>query len=405
MAEKRKQWKLSASSIACFKMCPYKYYLHYIKGIRKAVDPDHFRIGTNWHTIMEILSYPAGGTCKCVFMGTGPAAIENCVLCEGTGSYPEDLMDAAIRVIDLAYSVCPGAKDPTEWMVERSKLLYAAAGYNWYYGNNPLVPIFTEFKFRAPLPGLSGRAVPNLLIDGMIDKVIDAGDVNRVVEHKTTSSSVATDSDFWSSLNLDTQTTLYIYMTRLLREKGKLPKEIAEVDGFVYDAFHKPTIKAKQLSIADGKKFVETGMYFEQQFEVRQPGINPGDDRYYVDDVVADVEPAAKAGQFKFRETPDMYGARLLADIATRPEFYFARREYGKTDDELNRFHRELLAIFGTIRTMYKDEGWYHCEKMCENTFKCEFIDICYNGVDPDGQLPEGLVCKHKQEKESKDGA
>jgi hypothetical protein len=93
-----------------------------------------------------------------------------------------------------------------------------------------------------------------------------------------------------------------------------------------------------------------------------------------------------------------MYGARLLADIATRPEFYFARREYGKTDDELNRFHRELLAIFGTIRTMYKDEGWYHCEKMCENTFKCEFIDICYNGVDPDGQLPEGLICKHREE-------
>lgn len=400
MAE-RKQWKLSASSIACFKMCPYKYYLHYIKGIRKAVDPDHFRIGTNWHTIMEILSYPAGGTCKCVFKNKGPAAEPDCVLCEGVGTYPEDLMDAAIRVIDLAYSTCPGAKDPAEWMVERSKLLYAAAGYNWYYGNNPLVPIFTEFKFRSQLPGLSGRAVPNLLIDGVIDKVVEAGDVNRVVEHKTTSSSVASDSQFWNSLNLDTQTTLYIYMTRLLKEKGELPKEIAGVDGFIYDVFHKPTIKPKQLTIADSKKFVQDGMYFEQEFVpiiTYKSGDNPAIESMTIDDVQAELEPAAKDGQFKIRETPDMYGARLLADIATRPEFYFARREYGKTDDELNRFHRELLAIFGTIRTMYKDEGWYHCEKMCENTFKCEFIDICYNGVDPDGQLPEGLICKPREE-------
>ena len=109
------------------------------------------------------------------------------------------------------------------------------------------------------------------------------------------------------------------------------------------------------------------------------------------------LEPAKKEGQFAIRETPEMYGARLLADIAERPEFYFVRRAIPKTDDELNRFQDELLCTFETMRMMSKMGSWYHCEKQCEATYHCDYLDICYNGIDPDGELPSGLVKKGKK--------
>ena len=177
-----------------------------------------------------------------------------------------------------------------------------------------------------------------------------------------------------------------------------MPDLGGEVTGLYYDVYHKPGISSKQLKISGGKKFVEDGMYFDQKFEVRLAPEEQGG-RYYVNDVVADVEPAKKEGEFKFRETPEMYGARLLADIAERPEYYFVRYPIPKTDADLEKFHKELLSVLISMRSMYNMNSWYHCEKQCEATYHCDYIDICYNGIDPNGELPDGLV-RHEKRKE-----
>lgn len=390
MAKKRRQWRLSATAISCFKQCPYKYYLKYIKGIKRAEEPDHFRYGTNWHKIMEVISLTPGAVCSCVHEHADDACYI-CPICDGVGIVPNDIMIAVTRVIDDAYSRVPASMDPDDWAVERAKLLYAAAGYNWYYQNEPLKATHTEVKFRTPIPGRTGRMVPNLLMEGIIDKVLKRAG-NMVVEHKTTSSSIAPDSKYWGKLTMDTQTTLYTFTLRLLRDRAELNLE-GDISGFYYDVFHKPGIKPKKLTMADSKKFVEDGMYFNQEFKVEKMHGSA-----LVDGVRAEVEPGKKDGTFAIRETPNMYGARLLADIVERPEYYFARRELAKTDAELDRFHKELLGVFTTMRAMYNMDSWYHCEEQCEATYNCDFIDLCYNGIDPDGELPANLIRKERKD-------
>jgi len=403
MAEpkKRKQWRLSASSITCFKKCPYKYFLKYIKGIKLVEEPGHFRYGTNWHRIMEVISLKPNSRCSCTKLQTCvyPADPE-CLICGGVGVVPKDIMESVTRVIDDAYSRIPNSVDPEDWAVERAKLLYSAVGYNWYYQNEPLKATHTEVRFSTPIPGRTGRMIPNLLVTGVIDKIIkNAG--NMVVEHKITSKSVAPDSKYWGKLTLDTQTSLYTYVLQLLRGQAKL-NLTGEISGFYYDVFHKPGIKPKFLSIAASKKFVEDGKYYGGKFIVDSKWADDGPAMFVLDvsGTTAIVEMTAKEGQYKIKETPDMYGHRLLADIVERPEFYFARREMAKTNADSDQFHRQLLGIISSLRAHLKNDSWYKCEGECENEYNCEYIDLCYNGIDPDGQLPATLIKRVKGGKE-----
>ena len=153
----RRHWKLSASSIACFKSCPFQYFLKYIKHIRKDVESEPLRYGTNWHKIMEVIGLTPGKTCSCLDIRKVGSGLSPCLICNGTSKHPDDIMLAVSRVIDDAYSRMPVSMDPTKWAVERAKLLYSAAGYNWYYADKPLVPILTEYKFDSPVPGKTGR--------------------------------------------------------------------------------------------------------------------------------------------------------------------------------------------------------------------------------------------------------
>lgn len=401
----RKDWRLSASSISSLKFCPFQYFLHYVKHIRRVEEPDHFRMGTNWHTIMEVMSLKPGAVCACLDIIRAideppeAASDSDCLICEGTGKNPDDIMTAVVRVIDDAYSRIPGSMDPEKWAVERAKLLYAAAGYRWYYSEQPLNTVLREYEFDTPVPSETGRAIGNLKVVGFVDKVVDLGPCCGIIEHKTTSSAIDPDSNYWGHLSLDTQTTLYLFIMRMLQDKGELPELTKPINSLYYDVFHKPGISPKKLTQGASKKFVADGMYFEQKFEVVNTKIN-SEGAYApvitVDDKPAEVEPGAKEGTYAIRETPEMYGARLLADIAERPEFYFVRKEIPKTDAEVTRFHNELLGVLASMKSHYKLGSWYHCERQCEATYKCDYIDLCYNGVDPDGTLPEGLIRKEK---------
>ncbi len=358
------------------------------------MESEPLRYGTNWHKVMEVIGLTPGGVCPY------DGADSDCLICGGTGTVPEDIMLAVARVIDDAYSRMPASMDPVKWAVERAKLLYSAAGYNWYYADKPLVPILTEYKFDSPVPGKTGRMIPNTNIVGIIDKITMVDAVRSVVDFKSTSSPIDSGSKYWGSLNLDTQTNLYLYIVRLLQQRGLMPDLGGEVTGLYYDVYHKPGNYPKKLTISDSKKFVEDGMYFTQKFEIiitYSEGDNPSIKSMTIGGHDAVLEPAKKEGQFIIRETPEMYGARLLADIAERPEYYFVRHPIPKTDADLEKFHKELLSVLISMRSMYNMDSWYHCEKQCEATYHCDYIDICYNGIDPDGELPEGLIRHEKK--------
>lgn len=369
---------LSASAIKCFKACPLRFYGTYDQGIRRIVDTEAQRMGTNWHNILEL-------------------------------NDPNN-MDAVIGHLNSVYGDIPDYMDKEALEIERIKLLYSLTGYNWFYQDKEEEVLATEIQFELPLLNPeTERALPNVILQGKIDKLIQIEGRIYVKEHKSTSSPIDPDSRLWKALGLDTQTNLYVYAARRLAHNGDLLESCGINDanpiaGVYYDCWHKPQISPKKLTQADSKKFVETGEYCKQQFDVGNYECADNGNEILraiikVNGIPAIAEPGANEGTFAIRETPEMYGARLLADIVERPEFYFACKEIVKTDLQMERFEWELYNIYKTIRNMKKTGHWYGDESQCEATFTCDFLESCYNNkpISVD-DMPKGMECIYNKE-------
>ncbi len=379
----KKLWKLSASFIAAFKACPVRCRLSYVIGLRPEKDSDVLRIGSHWHRLLEIIKMKPDSVCPdCANKGQTDVT---CPLCQGTDILPPDMMTAAANYLTVVYADRPVWKTPEEWDTERIKLLYSLVGYIWYWEEDDakLEVVELEKNFTIPLRNPeSCRALPSVKVVGKIDKIVKELRQFYVMEHKSTSKGIDPDSTYWGRLALDTQTRLYPFAARQLDDDYKDIQVL-------YDVWHKPTISPKKLTQGDSKKFVEDGVYCGTQFNIAQ--MSP-DAPFEVNDAVAECTPGAKEGTFAIRETPDMYGARLLQDITERPEFYFARKEISRTEADLKVFEMELYNIYQTVKNMNKNGGWYVNEAQCEATFKCPYIDLCYNNVElTDGMEYEGF--------------
>lgn len=396
----KKQWKLSASFISSFKACPTRCYLKYVLGLVPIEDTDSQRQGTNWHKILEIMGMKPGSVCpECSKLSWKDST---CPLCEGTDILPMEMMDAVIRYLNKVYEVVPMSKTRAEWLTERAILLYSLCGYNWQYVDDDYEIVAEEIQFRLPiLNPATGRALPNVVLQGRIDKLVRSPNgIYYIDEHKSTGKSVDSDSTFWSHLTLDTQTKLYPYAAQRLQLAGELEQYgIKPIDplirGVRYDAWHKPGISPKKLTQADSKKLVETGEYLGEKFNVTCP---PDANGPVLDGEVLDTTPGAKEGAFAVRETPEMFGTRLLADIVERPEFYFARRDISRTDAELKAFEWDIYNIYKTIKFMDKNNRWWTNEQQCEATFRCPYTSVCYNNIKvDDGTVPEEFKCIFKE--------
>lgn len=377
--------KMSATSISCFKACPKRYFYRYILGLSPVEDTDALRIGSNYHRVQEIYDAEPGGVCECMQDGEPQLRACLCVLCEGTGVNPQDPMDAVIRHLNERYSVPPLSKTVEEWETERITILYTLIGYRWYYGLCDSVYEVESLEQSFDIPLLSPITGAKLKgrLRGKIDRVFACGDNRFVHDYKSTSKAIDPDSSFWSHLTLDTQTRLYTYAASQLG---------LGMCGVLYDAWHKPGIKPKKLSQSDSKKFVASGEYCGQKFDVKA-----GDETgtYWVDDTIATVEPGKKLGTFAIRETPEMFGARLLQDIYERPEFYFARKELVHHAASIEAFQKQLFCIYKALRYMQHGGEWWgwEDESQCEATFKCPYIEFCYNNIElgPD-EVPDNFV-------------
>jgi len=395
----KKQWKLSATMLNDFKTCPYRTYLKYVCGIIPEEETDALRMGTNWHRVLEIISMKPGSVCPdCCKTQKQP----DCPLCEGTDILPDDTNELIARVLNAAYADKPDSKTTVEWEAERAILLYSAIGYLWHWEDDEFEVVAEEVPFKIPLLSpTSGRKLPNVAITGKIDKISRSPlGIYYIDEHKSTGKDISPDSRYWSHLKLDLQTTLYPYAARRLQLNGDLEDYGITADdplisGVRYDAWHKPGIRPKKLTQAESKKFVETGEYMDQEFKVT--GTIPGNIR--VDEELAEIELGKKEGTFAIRETASMYGARVLADIVADPNKFFYRKEVGRTDADIEKFERELYSMYQAIKFIDRNNGWWHCEKQCEATYRCPYTEICYNGLDVTENVPNGFINMYEKGK------
>jgi hypothetical protein len=384
-----RELRLSATADADFQACQRRYQLSYLYDLTKDTDKDSLRVGSRWHRCHELVEMKLGVVCPDC---TRHEEIRpDCYVCNGTGYTPADSMEAVARYLNQAYSVVPDNKTRDDWELERTILLYSLSGHRWLYSaeEGRWEVIGSEIKFEVPVINpASGRKMPKVVFVGKVDRLVRDKNTGLVYiwERKSTSHSI-TSPEYWSGLAQGDQVSGYIYGGRFAQANGQLKpygikSEDPPIAGAFCDVWHEPDIAPKRVSKADLKTLAETGEYCGTKVAAPNP-LTPG----LTDGVLV--------------ETPEMFGARLLADIAERPEHYFAQREVARTDKELEAFQARIYRIGKQIRTVEKNDLWVCNLQSCWNKFKCEFMDLCRSGVEVDAEtVPVGYKKRHPKAEE-----
>jgi hypothetical protein len=227
-----------------------------------------------------------------------------------------------------------------------------------------------------------------------MDELIRDKETNLIyiLERKSTSRDIA-DTKYWERLRQDEQISDYLYSARICQRLGQLEcygigKDDPLIEGIYYDVWHKPSIKPKFLTQADSKAFVESGEYCGEKFGLLG---GPYPEEMYVNEKTLIWNPGKKEGTFAIYETPEMYGARLLSDIAERPEFYFAQKPIARNSTQLDRFEQDLAKYAEIVRHFKKKDLWYCNDRSCDTPFRCDFKSFCGQPVGPT-DVPEGFI-------------
>lgn len=366
---------LSASAIDNWKSCPIRWLNAQIHRVRKVEETDSRRQGVSWHKVHEL----------------------------------NRDMDAVTEYINEQYTTVPPYKTAEEWEIERVILLYCFSGYNWYFDQQPdqYEVLATEIEFEMPLYDTDGNEIPDVVVRGKIDQIVQDEYGNLYVrEFKSTSLTI--NDEYWDHLNLDPQVSIYVQAANWLLVNDMLLDYGIEPDAppirrVLYNVWHKPKIGPKFITQKASKELVESGRYCNQEFEIKSTVVRPIappviEAGLLINNVSALVEPGKKEGTFAIYETPDMFGARLLQDVVERPEFYFQQRELCRTPEQMVKFQQELLNIHAMMQYQLENELWYTNDKQCSARFRCEYKALCDNGVvvDP-ADPPEGYAVREKK--------
>lgn len=321
---------LTHSRMTAMKTCARKHYLAYELGIRRDTDSQPLRMGSAVHVGVD------------VFYASG--------------------LQAAVDAIRQNYATLPGyirdEKDVTDWLVECETCVRLVCGYAWRWSESQTPVISSEQHFLIPLDGLpDGWALA-----GKIDREHDE---QTIGELKTTSDSIdGIECDYWDRLRIDQQISQYVIAARESRP---------ETNQVLYDVIRKPAISPKNplhgLN-AEQKAMLADGWYYNEQF--------------------TQEEICAAVGAKK--ESARMYGARLNADISERPDFYYQRRTVPRLEADLDEFRREACQLAAMIDWCREHDAWPRNTNACVHPYKCEYRSICFNNIDPLGELPAGYI-------------
>jgi len=349
--------KISASRTDDFVQCTLLYYYAVELGLVPDVDSDVQRIGTNWHGMHDVV---------------------------GNETNYNKVLEIIVEHLDEFYSHVPDTRTAEEWNIERNILLYSFIAYFLRFRDDPVEVLATEIAFEVPMRNpTTGRALPNVVRRGKIDRILRYHNKLYIGEHKSTGKSVDAESSYFDNLRLAIQPSLYYDVAVELQTTGQLKQYGISADdplisGILYDVWHKPGIKPAKLTQANTALFLESHEYYNTQFSV----VN-GNSSCMVEGVSVELEPGKKIGTFTMKETPDMYGVRLLTDILQeRPNFYFARREVPRTERDMVRFRHQLYSVYKNILAMRRSGHWYGNPSHCEATYKCAYCPVCYGQVD-----------------------
>jgi len=231
------------------------------------------------------------------------------------------------------------------------------AGHFWRYADAPLTIIAGEQQFSMPIRNPATRSSSRTFdLCGKIDAIVKLHDGRlAVLEYKTAGEDIGSAANYWLRLRCDQQISTYVLAARHLG---------FDVETVLYDATRKPTIAPKQIPALDaaGKKIVEDAT---------------GTRIFKKDGKPRESASAAEGWTLKTTtETPAQFGTRVLADIGERPDYYYARREIARLQQDLDEFAQELWEQAGAIRDSQRVGRWYRNvgRMTCE---WCPYATLC----------------------------
>lgn len=344
--------QLTNSQISFLKSCMRKHYYSYELCVRRTRTAQSLRIGTVIHEGLDRLA-------------------------QG------DAIERAIAVATQQYDTLPLHETEYDWAVERETVTVLLWAYAQYWRDAGVEYIATETPFTLkivnPDTGAASRVFEQA---GKRDKIVKFQGRTLLMEHKTTGDSIEPESDYWQKLRLDNQISMYY---------AACQAEGIDVAGCLYDVIRKPALSPKQIPLLD-----EAGLKVVHDADGNRVMLANGKPRQ-----AGDTEKGYTL--VTRQETPAEFAERLTADITSRPQYYFARREIPRLDSDIVEFQQELWQTAQLVldrqnaAKKLESKGinpacaWPRNSHSCMTYGKCPYFDICASGVDLRSDIPEGF--------------
>lgn len=316
--------------MSCARSCGRKHYIRYELGLRPDVDSTPQRIGSAFHAGIELEA-------------KGQDGIE-AVRSFGLDEYDEEVV---LRLL---------------------------MGHRWKWEAEPLEIVAVEIPFQLPLRNPeTGAETPVWNRAGKIDAIAKLPDGRlALVERKTTSEEIDPGSDYWTRIRIDQQNIGYFLAAR---ELG------FDVQTIIYDVVRKPSIQPRQIPLLDegGLKIV---------LDETDTRVKTADGKKW-----RESADASKGWKLQTRpETREEYGERIREDMSVRPEWYFARMEIPRLEQDLELFRAEQWMQQLQLRAAQRSGHWFRNPSSCKTFFGlCEYLGICPR-TDLDKHTPEGFI-------------
>lgn len=211
--------------------------------------------------------------------------------------------------------------------------------YHTLYKDQPYSAFAIERPFRAPVINPeTGRESRTFEYDGVFDGLYkDQSGRTILKESKTTSEDISPESDYWRRLQMDSQISGYYLGAEASGYK---------IESCIYDVVKKPMLSPYKATPLENRKFTKEGKLYANQREQD--------------------------------ETPREFYERLKADVLSRPNYYFARKEIPRSANDLAEHLHDVWHTGQTIQSFRKSEQWPRNTASCITlTHTCQFWPVC----------------------------
>jgi len=289
LEEKRRLPLLTVSEVRSSRACARQHHYRYDLGFRPVKNAPTLAFGTLFHAGLEA-------------WWLARQRIAWTPECQPGDADGVDVLQAALDAI------AEHARKVETDTIERIRAEELMIGYHarWYV--EPLEVLGVETVFRTELRNPeTGAASRTYELAGKLDAIVRCLRTGRVliVEHKTSGEDITLGGEYWSRLRLDAQVSTYYVGARALGH---------EPAGMLYDVIGKVRLEQLKATPIESRKYKK------------------GTNELYANQRAED-------------ESLDDYRERVRADIAERPDRYFARGEVVRLEEE------EREAAFDTWQT------------------------------------------------------